>query len=73
MSRAGRRTKRRKSASPKAATGDFVAFLKARLLNPDPRSHAEFLRDMRTRQAAGKLKNPATATLLDRLERAIAS
>lgn len=47
------------------------AFLVDRLLNPDPRSHAEYLAEMRAKQAAGRLANPATAALLDRLERAI--
>jgi hypothetical protein len=42
-----------------------------RITNRDPRSHAEFLADMRARQAAGQLVNPATAELLNRLERAI--
>jgi hypothetical protein len=36
-----------------------------------PRSPAEFLHDMRAKQAAGQLVNPATAALLDRLERAV--
>lgn len=72
MSRAGRKTKRfsRRTSAPKM-TGERVrAFLKNRLRTPDPRSHAEFLTDMRAKQAAGRLANPATAALLDRLERA---
>lgn len=75
MSRSGRKTKRRKNGTPHPVdTGAvFVEYLKRRLLNPDPRSHAEFLQHSRTKQAAGRLANPATAALLDRLERAIAS
>lgn len=69
MTRAGRKTKRLKSA--KAAKSDkgalFLQLLKSRLANPDLRSHAEFLHDMRTK----RLSNPATAALLERLERAI--
>lgn len=37
----------------------------------DTRTNAEYLRDMKAKQAAGRLANPATAALLDRLERAI--
>lgn len=69
------KTRRRKSAnrsSEKGMTAERLqAFLWNRLTNPDPRSHAEFLHDTRTKQAAGQLANPATAALLDRLERAI--
>lgn len=72
MSKAMPRTKRRrrqKSAPrPTVAVADF---LKGRLTNPDSRSHAEFLRDMRTKQSAGRLANPGTAALLDQLERVI--
>jgi hypothetical protein len=66
------KTKRRKVArrpdQPGPSIGDF---LRRRITNPDPRSHAEFLRDMRAKQAAGWLATPATAALLDRLEGAI--
>jgi hypothetical protein len=65
-------TRRRKRIGPasQAAFG-VIDFLRLRLTTPDPRSHAEFLRDMRAKQVAGKLANPATAALLDRMERAI--
>uniref|UniRef100_A0AB39U2T3 Uncharacterized protein n=3 Tax=unclassified Caudoviricetes TaxID=2788787 RepID=A0AB39U2T3_9CAUD len=73
MSKAGRKTKRHRNASAPAvdAGAVFLRLMKQRLTNPDPRSHAEFLADMRAKQAAGRLANPATAALLDRLERAI--
>lgn len=74
MTRAGRKTQRKsRGASPDktSATERFKAFVLNRLTNPDPRSHAEFLYDMRIQQSAGRLANPATAALLDRLERAI--
>ncbi len=75
MSRAGRKTKRRRNGTPQAIdTGAvFVEYLKRRLLHPDPRSHAKFLQDLGSKQAAGRLANPATVALLDRLERANAS
>jgi len=73
-----RRLKRARPAQTDFGTA-FVQLLKSRLTEaakadtdeyqPDPRSHAEFLRDMRAKQAAGKLANPATSALLDRLER----
>jgi hypothetical protein len=66
-----RRNKRRSKAPALDAGAAFVRLMKSRLTNQDPRSHAEFLRDMRSKQAAGQLANPATAALLDRLERAI--
>uniref|UniRef100_A0AB39U1N5 Uncharacterized protein n=8 Tax=unclassified Caudoviricetes TaxID=2788787 RepID=A0AB39U1N5_9CAUD len=69
------KTKRRKNGSraEKSTTASISDFLHRRLTkqDPDPRSHAEFLADMRAKQAAGRLANPATAALLDRLERAI--
>lgn len=72
MSRAGRKTKRRKQTPTRPKTDlRVVDFLRCRLMNPDSRSHAEYLQDMRTKQAAGRLANPATTALLDRLERAI--
>jgi hypothetical protein len=72
MSKAGHKTKRRKRTTNKPKTGlTVVDFLRRQVTNPDPRSHAEYLADMRAKQAAGKLANPATAALLDRLERAI--
>ena len=72
MSRAGRKTKRHKQTHVRAKTNlRVVDFLRRRLTSHDPRSHAEFLRDMRATQAAGQLANPTTAVLLDRLERAI--
>lgn len=77
MSRAMARTRRhkRKTARQKIDQGltteRLRAFLLNRLMNRDPRSHAEFLHDMRAKEAAGRLVNPATAALLDRLERAI--
>ena len=66
------KTKRRRMqpiGKPQGAR--FTDLAKLRLINSDKRSHAEFLADMRAKQAAGKLANPATAALLDRLERAI--
>lgn len=74
MSKAGRKTKRRKQTPAKPKTDlRTVDFLRRRLTNPDRRSHAEFLHHMRAKQAAGRIANPATAALLDRLERAIVS
>lgn len=74
MTRAGRKTKRRRqTVAQRQPSQSFVAILKRRLMNQDPRSHAEFLHDIRTKQAAGQLASPATAALLDRLERAIAT
>jgi len=72
MSKAGRKTKRlkKKTAASKSPTATVVDVLYRRLMSPDPRSHAEFLRDMRSRQRAG-LTIPTTDSLLDRLERAI--
>lgn len=74
MLRAPRR--HRKAAAPGVDAGAlFIQMMKNRLNGlanpdspPDTRSHAEFLRDMRTKQVEGKLANPATAALLDRLE-----
>ncbi|MCV7150678.1 hypothetical protein [Mycolicibacterium pyrenivorans] len=72
MSKAARKTRRRRTAALKSSPGVTVAeFFRLRLTNPDPRSHAEYLADMRAKQAAGPLSNPATAALLDRLERAV--
>lgn len=72
MSKAGRKTKRHRTAVPRSFSGVSLAeIFRLRLMSPDPRSHAEFLHDMRAKQAAGRLANPATAALLDRLERAI--
>uniref|UniRef100_A0AB39U1Q9 Uncharacterized protein n=1 Tax=Mycolicibacterium phage Alyssa1 TaxID=3240801 RepID=A0AB39U1Q9_9CAUD len=63
---------KKKQTAPVADTGAvFIGLMKSRLTQPDPRSHAEFLADMRAKQSAGRLANPATAALLDRLERAI--
>lgn len=67
-------TKRRKNKAPATAIDQTLAvadFIRGRLINPDPCSQAEFLNDMRAKQATGWLANPATAALLDRLERAI--
>lgn len=73
MSRAGRRTKRLKRQTPSAKPTITVGqLLMSRLMNPDKRSHAEFVREMRDEQAARRLVNPATtALLLDRLEGSI--
>lgn len=74
MSRAARKTKRRKNKVPATAIDQALAvpdFIRGRLISPDPRSQTEFLNDMRAKQAAERLVNPATAALLDRLERAI--
>ena len=71
MSRAGRKTRRKRSPTAVRASATFVDVFRRRITNPDNRSHAEFLAEMRARQAAGQLVNPATAALLDRLERAI--
>jgi hypothetical protein len=72
MSKAARKTRRRRTAAPKSSPGVSMAeFFRHRLMNPDSRSHAEFLSDMRAKQAAGQLANPATAALLDHLERVI--
>lgn len=69
MTRAGRTTKRhRRTTGSVQPTASVIDFLKRRLIGvPDPRSHADFLADMR----AGQLANPATSALLDRLERVI--
>jgi hypothetical protein len=66
-----RRIKRRSKAPAVDAGAAFVRLMNSRLTNRDQRSHAEFLHDMRARQAAGQLSNPATAALLDRLERVL--
>lgn len=61
----------KKQAAPAVDTGAlFIQMMNSRLMHPNqgPRSHAEFLLDMRAKQAAGRLVNPATAALLDRLE-----
>jgi hypothetical protein len=71
MSRAGRKTRRLKSHSPVKTRPTVELFKEFFQRKPDPRSHAEFLRDMRSKQAAGKLVNPATAALIDRLEQVI--
>ena len=72
MSRAGRKTKRHRQTQVKTRTDlRVVAFLCRRLTSHDATSDAEFLRDMRAKQAAGQLANPATAALLDRLERTV--
>lgn len=74
MSRAGRPTRRkRKAVATARPIKTFSEMLRDRLLRPDRRSHAEFLAYMRAKQSAGQLTNPATAALLDRLERAIDS
>lgn len=72
MSKAPRKTKRLKkmAAAWKSPTATVIDFLYRRLMSPDLRSQAQFLRDMRSRQRAG-LTNPTTDSLLDRLERAI--
>lgn len=61
MSKANRRTKSRRKASAPAVDGGavFAQLMKGRLMQPDPRSHAEFLPDMRAGQAAGCLANLA--------------
>jgi hypothetical protein len=72
MSRAGRPTRRkRRAVAIVRPTTTFSHTLRSRLLQPDPRSHAEFLTDMRAEQAAGQLANPATAALIDRLSNAL--
>lgn len=72
MSRAARKTKRRRMAAAKATGASIAEFYRLRLMSPEhPRSHAEFVLDVREKQAAGRLANPATAALLDRLERVI--
>lgn len=66
------KTKRRKRSATQASTGmPVTAFLRLQFTTPDTRSHAEFLADMREKQAAGRLANPDTAALIDRLERAV--
>lgn len=65
--RAGKR--RPKLTVPQPPSAAAVDVLRRRLTNPDPRTHAEFLAHMKDKQAAGLLANPATAALLDRLER----
>ncbi|MEH3141772.1 MAG: hypothetical protein PGN37_16655 [Mycobacterium kyogaense] len=67
--RAGKR--RQQATTRRQPTTALVDVMKRRFANPDLRSHAQFLADMRAKQAAGQLTNPATAALLDRLERAI--
>jgi hypothetical protein len=62
--------RRRRETAEKQSSQAFVEILKHRLGSRDLRSHAEFLHDMRAKQAAGQLANRATAALLDRLERA---
>ena len=74
MTRAGRPTKRRvRAKTVQRSSVTVVDILKRRLTHTDtdPRSDAEFLADMRAKQAAGQLANPATAALIDRLQRAI--
>jgi hypothetical protein len=72
MSKAARKARRRRTAAPIAPVRVAVAeFYRLRLTSPDLRSPAEFLRDMRAKQAVGQLANPATAALLDRLGRTI--
>lgn len=72
MSKSSRPLRRRKRATTKPKSDlRVVDFLRRRLTNPDPRSNAEFLADMRAKQAGGQLANPATAAFLDRLERPI--
>ena len=66
-----RRIKRRKPKEDPTA-GRFRAILRDRLTNPDLRSPAQFLADMRAEQSARQL-SPQTTELLDRLERSIAS
>jgi hypothetical protein len=66
-----RRHRRTKKAAAADAGTVFVRLMKRQLVKPDPRSHAEFLHDMRSKQAAGQLANPASAALLDRLERSL--
>lgn len=66
-----RRHRRTKKAAAPDTGALFVQLVKRQLMHHDPRSDAEFLRGMRAKQAAGRLANPATAALLDRLERAI--
>lgn len=73
MSKSQRKPRRRRTkAAPKSSPSMSIAeFFRERLTRPDPRSHAEFLADMRAKQSAGLPANPATAALLDREERAI--
>lgn len=67
------KTKRRKANRRPAPQGPSVVdFLRGRLVSPDSRPDAEFLAEMRAKQAAGRLANPATAALIDRLEGALA-
>lgn len=66
-----RRNKRRSKAPAVDAGAIYRRLITSRLTNLNPQSHAEFLADMRAKQAAGRLVNPATAALLDRLERAV--
>ncbi|OKH71969.1 hypothetical protein EB74_24385 [Mycobacterium sp. SWH-M5] len=47
----------------------FVQHLKYLLLQPDLRSNAEFLSDLRDKQAVKQLTDPAIVALLDRLEK----
>lgn len=63
---------RKKQPAPAVDAGPvFLQLMKRQLTEPDPRSHAQFLAEMRAKQQAGRLANPVTAALLDRLERAI--
>lgn len=63
-----RAPRRRRSLAPAPvdAGAVFIRFIKNRLANRDPRSHAEFLADWRAKPVS-----PATAALLDQLERVI--
>ena len=68
----GMSTTRRRKREPTLRGGlGVIDLLMRRITHADPRSHAEYLADMRAKQAAGQLANPATAALLDRLENAI--
>ncbi|MEW5809629.1 MAG: hypothetical protein AB1925_09250 [Actinomycetota bacterium] len=67
--RAGKR--RQRATTRRQPTTALPDEMKRRLTNPDLRSRAQFLSDMRAKQAAGQLTSPATAALLDRLERAL--
>lgn len=63
---------RRTVSPPAEPAGDvIIRLLKQRLSRPDTRTPLQTLRDMRAKQSAGQLANPATAVLLDRLERSI--
>ena len=71
MSKKARLTRRKKSAALKPTGVPLSEFLRMRVTTPDLRSHSRFLADMREKQAEGRLAHPATASLIDRLERAI--